>query len=85
MSLCYNEVEHQSKSLSVGGEVALGYTLKDVHVFSLSAGVNKYGDVNITKTRSSLDATDITASFTYTYTFSIFEMKNPKGGANKKM
>ncbi len=85
VSLCYNEVEHQSKSLSVGGEVALGYTLKDVHVFSLSAGVNKYGDVNITKTRSSLDATDITASFTYTYTFSIFEMKNPKGGANKKM
>ncbi|MBR1463972.1 MAG: hypothetical protein IJ604_11455 [Prevotella sp.] len=85
LSLCYNEVEYQSKSLSLGGEIAVGYTLKDVHAFSLSAGVNKYGDVNVTKTRSSLDATDITASFTYTYTFSIFEMKNPKGGANKKM
>jgi hypothetical protein len=81
MSLCYNEVKYQSKNLSIGADASVGYTLKDVHVFSLSAGMNKYGDVNINKTRSSLDATDITASFSYTYTFSLFELKR-KGREN---
>lgn len=75
VSLCYNEIEYQSKNLSIGADISLGYTLKEVHAFSLAAGMNKYGDVNITKKRSSLDATDITASFSYAYTFSLFELK----------
>lgn len=75
LSLCYNEVKDQSKSLSMGGEASLGYTLNKVHVFSLMAGVNKYGDVNVVKRRSSLDQTDVNVSFNYTYTFSLLELK----------
>ena len=79
-------MEHQSKNLSIGGEAAIGYTLKDVHVFSLTAGLYKYGDVNVTKTRSSLDATDLTVSFSYTYTFSLFQIKRKaKNDDNRKM
>jgi hypothetical protein len=37
--------------------------------------MSKYGDVNQTKRRSSLDALDITASLNYTYTFSLLEIK----------
>lgn len=75
LSLCYNEVKDQSKSMSIGGDVSVGYTLNKVHVFSLMAGVNKYGDVNVVKRRSSLDQTDVNISLNYTYTFSLYEMK----------
>jgi hypothetical protein len=74
-SLCYNEVEKQSKSLSLGADLTASYTLKKAHAFSLTAGISKYGDVNQTKRRSSLDALDITASLNYTYTFSLLEIK----------
>lgn len=75
LSMCYNEIEHQSKSLSVGCDVAASYSIKQQHLFSLAAGFNKYGDVNISKTRSSLDATDINLSLNYTYTFTLLEIK----------
>jgi hypothetical protein len=75
MSLCYNEVERQSKSLSMGGDISVGYTLKKAHTFSASASFNKYGDVNISKTRSNLNCTDITCSLNYDYTFSLLEIK----------
>lgn len=75
LSLCRNEVKDQSKSLSIGGDVSVGYTLNKVHVFSLTAGVNKYGDVNVVKRRSSLDQTDVNVSLNYTYTFSLYELK----------
>lgn len=74
-SLCYNEIKYQSKNLSMGADMSLGYTLKEVHSFSLSAGINKYGDVNLVKKKSGLDATDISASFNYNYTFSLVEIK----------
>lgn len=79
LSLCYNEIERQSKSLSMGGDLAMSYTLNKVHLFSLTAGLYKYGDVNQTKRRSSLDATDISASLNYTYTFSLLELKRKAG------
>ena len=75
ISLCYNEVERQSKNLSLNGDLQVGYTFKKVHVFSAGASFNKYGDVNISQTRSNLDCTDITCSLNYAYTFSIFEIK----------
>lgn len=75
LSLCYNEVKRQSKSLSIGGDFSVGYTLKKVHSFSASASFNKFGDVNITKTRSSLDCTDISASLNYVYTFTLLSIK----------
>ena len=76
ISLIYNEVERQSKSLNIGGDVSLSYTLKQYHVFSTSASFYKYGDVNPTKLRSHLDRTDITVSLNYAYTFSLFAIKN---------
>lgn len=75
LSMCYNEVERQSKSLSMGGDIAVGYTLKKVHAFSAGFSFNKYGDVNISQTRSGLDCTDITCSLNYAYTFSLLEIK----------
>jgi hypothetical protein len=75
LNMIYNEVKGRSKSLSLGADLSAGYTLKKVHMFSLAASFNKYGDVNITKRRSSLDATDITASLNYNYTFSLLEIK----------
>jgi len=75
LNLIYNEVKLQSKSMSIGADFSVGYTLNKAHVFSLQAGMNKYGDVNVTRRRSSLDATDITASLSYAYTFSLLEVK----------
>lgn len=75
LSLCYNEVLRESKSLSMGGEFSVGYTIKKVHSLSAAASFNKYGDVNISQTRSNLDCTDITCSLNYSYTFSIVELK----------
>lgn len=75
VSMCYNEVERQSKSLSLGGDLSVGYTLKKVHNFSVGASFNKYGDVNISQTRSNLDCTDITCSLNYAYTFSLLQIK----------
>ena len=74
--LCYNEVKQQSKSLSIGLDLNAGYTLKKYHTFSLSTSFSKYGDVNITKTRSSLDATDIRLSLNYLYTFTLQNIKH---------
>ena len=76
LSVIYNEVERQSKSLNIGGDVTASYTLKQYHVFSASASFYKYGDVNPSKLRSSLDRTDITVSLNYAYTFSLFAIKN---------
>lgn len=75
VSLCYNEIERQSKSLSIGWDVGAHYTLKDDHIFSLNAGFNKYGDVNMSKVESHLDCTDITVSFSYTYNFTLVRIK----------
>lgn len=78
LSLCRNEVQRQSKNLSIGGDLQAGYTLHRDHVFSASASFYKYGDVNITKTRSNLDCTDVTLSLNYAYTFSLFEIHSKK-------
>ena len=74
VSLCYNEIERQSKSLSLGADLSASYTHKKVHMLSTSASFNKYGDVNITKVRSNLNGTDISVSLNYTYTFTLLEI-----------
>lgn len=80
LSLCYNEVKHQSKNLSMAIDMSASYTLKKVHAFSLSASMSKYGDVNLQKTRSSLDETDIRVSLNYLYTFTLLELKRKAKG-----
>lgn len=75
LNLCYNEVYRQSKSLSMGGDFSVGYTINKVHNLSASASFNKYGDVNISNVRSDLDCLDISSSLNYSYTFTLLEMK----------
>lgn len=83
VSLCYNEIVRQSKNLSIGADISASLNLKKVHMFSANASFNKYGDVNITEVRSSLDCTDITVSLNYTYTFTLLEIKRKsKEGGN---
>ena len=55
--------------------MSVGYTLNEVHVFSLTAGLCKYGDVNVTQRRSGLDDTEFNIGLNYTYTFSLREIK----------
>ena len=61
-------------------DMSASYTLKKVHAFSLSASMSKYGDVNLQKTRSSLDETDIRISLNYLYTFTLLELKRKAKG-----
>lgn len=75
VSLCYNHVEYTSKNLSMALDLSASYTLKKAHSFSASASFSKYGDVNPTQTKSSLDATDIRLSLNYLYTFSLLHIK----------
>jgi len=84
ISMIYNEVERQSKSLNIGGDISASYTLKRYHVFSTSASFYKYGDVNPSKLTSKLDRTDITVSLNYAYTFSLFAIKSVNGGFRKQ-
>jgi len=65
----YNEMRHQSKSLSMGGSAQVSYVLKDCHAFSAALSFNKYGDVNLSRLRSDLGNIDFSASLNYTYTF----------------
>ncbi len=76
VSMCYNEVRRQSKSLSIGGNISASYVLNKVHAFTAQTSFSKYGDVNITNTRSHLDATDICVNFSYAYTFSLLAIKS---------
>ena len=74
-SLCYNDIRNQQKNLSVGFDLSAGYVLSKVHVFSLSAGFNKYSDTNISDDRSSMGTTEMTVSMGYNYTFSLLHLK----------
>ena len=84
LSLCYNEMRRQMKSLSLGGDIALGYTLKKVHVFGLNAGINKYGDVNVNKRTSGLDDTEYSVGLNYTYTFSLLAIRRLAENGKKR-
>ena len=53
-------------------------------MFSFTAGMYKYGDVNPSKTHDDLNATDITLSFNYNYTFTLLELKKKAEKASKK-
>jgi hypothetical protein len=75
LSLCYNDIQNQQQVLSVGADLSTGYTLAQVHHFTLSAGFNKYSDTNISTDHSSMGTTEINISLGYNYTFSLLELK----------
>ncbi len=85
MSLCYNEMRHQMKSLSLGGDFSVGYTLNKVHAFGLTGSISKYGDVNVSKRTSSLDDTELSVGLNYTYTFSLIAIKRQVENGKKGM
>lgn len=78
VSLNYNEVRHNSKSLSMGVDLSASYTLKKYHSFSLGASFSQYGDVNLEKTRSTLDNRDVRLTFNYLYTFTLLQVSAKK-------
>ena len=75
LSACYNNVKDQMRNLSMGFDMQCGYTMKKVHVFSMSAGFNKYSDTNISEDQSSRGTTELSVSLGYNYTFSLLEIK----------
>ena len=83
-SLCYNDVRDQHRMLSAGADISVGYVLNKVHVFSYSAGFNKYSDVNISDDELSHRTTEINMSLNYTYTFTLLEMKRKGEKTEKK-
>lgn len=84
-SLCYNNIKDQQRSLSMGADMSMGYTLKQVHAFSLNAGVNKYSDANLAYQDESYNTTEFSMSLNYTYTFTLLEIKRhaEKDGKSK--
>ena len=75
LSIVRNEMRYKMKSVSLGSDISVGYTLNQVHVFGLMAGLSKYGDVNISRRTSGLDDTEVSIGFNYTYTFSLFSLR----------
>jgi len=81
LNLCYNRLEHMRENMSLGGDLQVGYTLAKVHTFSLTGGIARSNDVNITDNESMYNVTEINVGLTYNYTFSLLELKRK---ANKK-
>lgn len=75
LNLCYNRLEKMRENMSLGGDLQVGYTLAKVHTFSLSGGVARSNDVNITDNESMYNVTEINVGLTYNYTFTLLELK----------
>ena len=78
LSMCYNNVKNIQRNLSLGADVSEGYTVNKVHVFSLSAGFNKYSDANLSDDNSSRGTTEVSVSLGYNYTFSLLHLARKK-------
>ena len=81
LNVCYNRLEKMRENMSLGGDFQVGYTLAKVHTFSLSGGIARSNDVNISDNESMYNITEVNVGLTYNYTFSLFELKRK---ANKK-
>ena len=75
LNVCYNRLEKMRENMSLGGDMQIGWTLNKVHNFSLSGGIARSNDVNITDNESMYNVTEVNVGLNYTYTFSLFELK----------
>ncbi len=75
LTLCYNKMEHVRENMSLGGDMQVGYTLKNVHTFALNGGIARSKDVNIIEGQDLYNVTELNVGLSYTYTFSLFEIK----------
>ncbi|MBP5277222.1 MAG: hypothetical protein J6Z18_01840, partial [Prevotella sp.] len=78
-----NSITGQKRNSSVGADMNIGYVVAKVHNFSLSAGLNKYYDVNISEEGEYFNASDVNVSLNYTYTFSLAELQKKMSKKNK--
>ena len=76
-----NSVAEQSNDLSVGFDASVSYTLKEAHVFSLSAAYNRYNNINFTESDGeagdpyTFRGNDLSMSLSYAYTFTLLQIK----------
>jgi hypothetical protein len=76
---------NEDSNISFGGSLSAGYTLADVHNFSLSANYNKFSSTNLVADEYRRDGGfDFSCSVSYAYTFTAFSIKRNKDKAGKK-
>lgn len=83
VSCCLNQMGND-RNMSFGADLSLGYTLKEVHVFSLTAGLNHFNDINLSAD-CSLNSRDFSMSLNYNYTFTLLHLKRKVEEAAQKM
>lgn len=79
-TLALNNIEGQGRDFSYGIDFSAGYTLKEVHNFSFSAGFSRYNNINIIDPEDAAGfetykGYDLTCSLNYNYTFSLLQIK----------
>lgn len=85
LNVCYNRMEKMRENMSLGGDMQVGWTLNKVHTFSLSGGIARSNDVNISDNESMYNVTELNVGVNYTYTFSLLELKRKaKENGNRK-
>ena len=80
-SFALNNIVGQGRNMSYGADFSLGYTLKEVHVFSFTAGYNRFNNLNIVDAAEVAEyeryrGYDLSCSLNYNYTFSLVEIKH---------
>lgn len=77
VSLISNTMSGSGRNTSMGGNIGLGYTLREVHSFSFSASYNRYVNTNIVEEMylPSSRHSDIMCSLSYNYTFNAISIK----------
>ena len=71
---CHNLVESKDRNYSIGFDCQVGYTLKEVHVFSLSTSFNQYHDRDYTAMWAN-GYFDYSISLNYSYTFTLLQLE----------
>lgn len=77
VSLITNKMSGSSRNTSLGGNMGLNYTLREVHSFSFSASYNRYVNTNFVEEMylPSNRHSDIMCSLSYNYTFNALSIK----------
>ena len=75
LSTCYNKMRKMRENMSLGGDMQATYSLKKVHNFSLTAGISRSNDVNISSNEDMYNVTEFNVGMSYTYTFTLLEIK----------
>lgn len=84
LSFISNTMQASSRNNSLGGNIAIGYTLKEVHSFSFMTSYNRYVNTNLVEEGYLPSSSqDVMCSLSYNYTFSALSIKRQAEGKNK--